>query len=520
MKLETISFDETECFSPIFLDYINQKEGLKPFYDTFPSKENFKDLLEKRTISEDNRAILVHVLNRQYGPLDKHEAVDFNIHSLGNDKTFTVTTGHQLNIFTGPLYFIYKIITVINACKSLKEKYPEYHFVPVYWMASEDHDLDEISYFNLFGKKYHWKTEQKGPVGRMKPHSLNGVIDQLPEAVPLFEQAYLDHDKLADAVRFYVNHLFGDQGLVVVDADNPKLKRLFSSVIEKEIFENHSNTLVEKRALELEQAGYKNQAFSREINFFYMETGLRERIVRDGDQFKVLNTDKTFSAAEMEAAIKTNPENFSPNVIMRPLYQETILPNLAYCGGPAEIAYWLQLKGVFDHYKTFFPALMPRVFNLVINKPVQKKIDKLKLTDKDVFKSTHVLKEVYLTLHGQNGFGLDDERAELAQLFDKIKTKAEAIDGSLSGFIGAEGAKSFKSLDTISKRLKKAEEQNNETAMSQIDNIKEKLFPNGSLQERHDNYLNFALNNDDFLWELMEKLDAFEYKFHILHDDQ
>ena len=223
MKLEKVTLDETECFAPIFLDYINQKDALKPFYNTFPSVENFEKLIKDRQLSEDHRAILVHVLNRQYGALDKPEAVDFNIHSLGNDKTFTITTGHQLNIFTGPLYFIYKIVTVINACKSLKQQYPDCHFVPVYWMASEDHDLEEISHFNLFGKKYQWETDQKGPVGRMKPHSLNSVIDQLPESVPLFEQAYLDHDNLADAVRYYVNELFGDQGLVVVDADNPNI---------------------------------------------------------------------------------------------------------------------------------------------------------------------------------------------------------------------------------------------------------------------------------------------------------
>ncbi|MEQ8470139.1 MAG: bacillithiol biosynthesis cysteine-adding enzyme BshC [Marinoscillum sp.] len=518
MRLEQVNLDETECFSPLFLDYIAQKESLKPFYNTFPSLDNFGELINQRKLSEDHRAILVHVLTRQYGPLETHDAVDFNIHSLANKKTFTVTTGHQLNIFTGPLYFIYKIITVINACKALKAKYPDYHFVPVYWMASEDHDLEEISHFYLFGNKYEWKTDQTGPVGRMKPHSLNSVIDQLPESAPLFEQAYLDHDTLANAVRYYVNELFGDQGLVVVDADNDKLKRLFAPVIEKEIFENQSNVLVDQKSKELDAAGYKNQAFSREINFFYMVNGLRERIVREGDRFKVLNTEKEFSPGEMEALIHSSPECFSPNVILRPLYQETILPNLAYCGGPAEIAYWLQLKEIFDHYKTPFPALMPRVFGMVVNKATEKKVDKLKLTSKDLFKSAHKLKEEYLRKHGENGIGLEEERKELAQLFEKIKTKASEIDGSLTGFIGAEGSKSFKSLENISRRLKKAEEQNNETAMSQIDNVKEKLFPNGNLQERHDNFLNFYLNHPGFIKELMEKFDAFDFRFHVLHD--
>ncbi|RED98876.1 bacillithiol biosynthesis cysteine-adding enzyme BshC [Marinoscillum furvescens] len=519
MKLNQVSLEDTECFAPIFIDYINQKEALKPFYQTFPKLENFDDLIKNRQLSGAHRATLVDVLTEQYGPLEHTEAVEYNIHSLSSANTYTVTTGHQLNIFTGPLYFIYKIVTVINACKSLKAKYPDAHFVPVYWMASEDHDFAEISHFNLFGKKYQWENDQTGPVGRMKPYSLNRLIDQLPEPVPLFEQAYLDHSTLADAVRYYVNELFGDQGLVVVDADHKKLKSLFAPIIEQELFESKSNELVAKASAELETAGYKNQAFSREINFFYMEDGLRERIVKEGDTFKVLNTEKTFSADEMRALIKASPEVFSPNVIMRPVYQEVILPNLAYAGGPSEIAYWLQLKGIFDHYQIAFPALMPRVFGLVVNKSLEKKVKKLKLSDRDLFRSTHKLKEAYLKQHGENGFGLESERAELAKVFEKIKNKAEEIDGSLTGFIGAEGAKSFKSLENIAKRLKKAEEQNNDTAMSQIDTIKEKLFPNDGLQERHDNFLTFQLNHPEFIAELLDKFDAFDFRFHILHDE-
>lgn len=518
MKLEQVSLDETECFSPIFLDYINQKDALKPFYNTFPTLKNFKALLEQRKLPMGHRTALVELLAHQYGPLDPSDKVEFNIHSLTNPKTFTVTTGHQLNIFTGPLYFIFKIITVINACKQLKAAYPEYHFVPVYWMASEDHDLEEINHFHLFGQKYQWDTHQKGPVGRMKPHSLNALIDQLPERVPLFEKAYLDHDHLADAVRFYVNELFGDEGLLVVDADHRYLKKLFAPIVRRELLENKANDLVNESSQQLEAAGYKNQAFSREINFFYMENGLRERIIREGDVFKINNTDKVFTEKEILTLLDEKPEHFSPNVIMRPLYQEVLLPNLAYVGGPAEIAYWLQLKQVFDHYEIFFPALMPRVFGLVVNKANEKKVQKLKLTGSQLFQSAHKLKAEYLRQHGENGYDLNEEHKELGVLFEKIKAKAEQIDASLAGFIGAEGAKTFKTLEAIAKRLKKAEEQNNETAMTQIDTIKEKLFPGDGLQERHDNFLNFYLNHPEFIPELLDKFDAFAYTFHILHD--
>lgn len=518
MKLEKVELDETECFSPIFLDYIRQEEKLKPFYRSFPLIENFGELIRSRAFPDEKRQALVDALATQYGPFETPEAVEFNIHSLNNAKTFTVTTGHQLNVFTGPLYFIYKLVTTINACRELAAAYPEYNFVPVYWMASEDHDLAEINHFNLFGKKYQWETKQKGPVGRFNPHTLNDLIGQLPEKVELFEQAYLDHNHLADAVRFYVNALFGEHGLVVIDGDQKELKELFVPVIEGDLFENRSNELVEANGKKLEAAGYKSQAFSREINFFYQEDGLRERIVREGTGFRVLNTEAVFTEDEFRSLLHRHPQSFSPNVIMRPLYQETILPNLAYIGGPAEVAYWLQLKEVFEYHQVFFPVLMPRNFCMVVNKATRKKMEKIGLTTKDVFKSGSQLKEEYLRKYGQNGYGLEQEKNELARVFGLISAKAETIDKSLVGFVGAEGSKSFKSLEHIAKRLKKAEEQNNETALSQIDAIKEKLFPGGTLQERHDNFLNFYLNHPGFVDELLELFDPFDYRFHVLQD--
>ncbi len=518
MKLENVALDETNCFSSTFIDYIKQGDGLKPFYDAFPTVENFKSLIESRQFDDNRRKVLSTQLASQYKGLSVDGAVEFNIQSLADSKTYTVTTGHQLNIFTGPLYFIYKIVTVINVCKQLKAAYPDYHFVPVYWMASEDHDLDEISYFNLFGKKYQWTTDQTGPVGRMSPHSLKELFDQLPEKVELFEKAYLNFDNLADSVRYYVNELFGDEGLVVIDSDGRELKSIFSKVIEEDLLHGKANELVNETSSKLESAGYKNQAFSREINFFYLETGSRERIIKEGELYKVLNTNLSFSEEEILALVDSNPEKFSPNVIMRPLYQETILPNLAYIGGPSEVAYWFQLKEVFVHHQVFFPALMPRVFGLIVNKANEKKIQKLNLSSKDIFKSANDLKEDFLKKNSDRDYDLNSEKEFLNQLFEKIKSKGEDIDASLVGFIGAEGAKALKSVENISKRLKRSEEQNNETSMSQIDTIKDKLFPNDGLQERSENFLNFYLNNPKLIKVLLEQFDAFSFKFHVLHD--
>ena len=519
MKSAKVTYEETGRFSPLFLDYINKKEDLQPFYNAYPNIANFGKIITERTFSEEKRTSLVQVLHAEYGQLRITDAVDFNIHSLQNERTFTVTTGHQLNIFTGPLYFIYKIASVVNTCRELKKAYPEYHFVPVYWMASEDHDLAEINHFNLFGKKHSWETLQKGPVGKIKPHSLMEVMDELDgHDISLFEKAYLDHENLADSVRYYVNGLFGDQGVVVVDADSPILKGHFSSVINEELTKHSAHSLVGDVSEKLKTMGYSDQAFSREINFFYMENGLRERIVKEGDFYKVLNTDLSFSLEEIQNLIESNPEKFSPNVILRPLYQETILPNLAYIGGPAEVAYWLQLKGVFDHYNTPFPIIMPRNFAMLINKGLDKKIEKLKIKNSDLFKSKQTLQENYLRNHGSVDLEMEKESAAISLVFDQLKSKAEEIDASLVGFIGAESAGTFKALDNISKRLKKAEIQNNDIAMGQIDAIKDKLFPDGNLQERHDNFLNFYLNNPGFIKMLIQKFKPFDFHFQIIRD--
>jgi bacillithiol synthase len=377
------------------------------------------------------REVLVRVLNTQYGSIHVTEAVSSNLKKLENSTTFTVTTGHQLNIFTGPLYFIFKIITVINTCRKLKEVYPDHDFVPVFWMASEDHDIDEIRSFSLFGNSYSWETSQTGPVGRMDPSSLSDLIDQLPEDIPLFRKAYTGFNRLSDSVRYYVNELFGRYGLVVIDADQKELKELFSDVIKDDLFEHHANKLVEKASSRLTGLGYDAQVFPRSINLFYMENHLRGRIIRENDQFKVTDSDLSFSGNEIKEMIERSPEKFSPNVILRPLYQECILPNVAYIGGPAEVAYWLQLKDVFHHYKLHLPILMPRNFGMVIGKTLNKKMKKLQISSKDLFRDINGLKNLYLEKHAENSISLENEKKVMDEILESIKNKTKGLTRAL-----------------------------------------------------------------------------------------
>lgn len=516
MRSDKIELQETRQFSPIFLDYLAGKDTLKPFYSLFPTIDGFKQQIRNKAFPQQQRQLLQQVLEEQYRHLSQQPQVKQNIELLAKENTYTITTGHQLNIFTGPLYFIYKIVTVINACRQLQEEQPDKHFVPVYWMASEDHDFAEISYFNLFGKKYQWETSQSGPVGHFSPNGLGRLLEELPEAMPLFEKAYNENDTLAGAVRQYVHELFAPWGVVVLDADHPRLKASFAPIIKADILENKANALVKESSARLQEIGYKAQVFPREINFFYMKTGLRERVVREEGEYKVLNTDLRFTEEALLEELSSHPECFSPNVIMRPLYQEYILPNLAYVGGPGEFAYWLQLKGVFDHFKVPFPILLPRNFALVINKSNQHKLEKTGLAPQRLFGDAHELKQELLEQNAEQEISLEEESRQLSELFSHIQEKAVAVDKSLEGFVGAEASKAQKSLDNIQKRIKKSEERKHETTLKQVDSLKEKLFPGNSLQERTDNFLNFYINDPDFISRLVKQFDPFDFRFYIL----
>ncbi|MFY0625124.1 MAG: bacillithiol biosynthesis cysteine-adding enzyme BshC [Reichenbachiella sp.] len=518
MQVTKIDLKDTGSFSQFFLDYLDKKEELKPFFGLSPDIENFEEQIRKKQFSDEKREVLGQVLSDQYQDLTISASLEENLSLLSKPNTFTITTGHQLNIFTGPLYFIYKIATAINACKSLKEKYPSYNFVPVYWMASEDHDFNEISYFNLFGKKHQWECDEKGAVGRMSTKGIHKILDDLSEHIPLFDKAYRENENLSDAVRCYVNELFGEHGLVAIDADEPRLKKQLSPVIKDDLINHTGHNAVKKTNTALESLGYRTQIFPREINFFYLDKNQRERIVLENGQYQVLNSDLKFSKEQIIELAEKSPEKFSPNVVLRPLYEEIILPNLAYIGGPAEVIYWLQLGDVFKQYDTVFPVLLPRNFGLYINGAAQKKLKKFELSDEELFKTENDLQADYLSKHGQSEMNLNGELDDLKKVYNELEKKALVVDGSLKGFIAAEHAKALKGLENVEKRLKKSEEQKHETALNQLATLKGKLFPGGGLQERHDNFLNFYINNPKFIDELLENMDAFDIRMHVLCD--
>jgi bacillithiol synthase len=521
MKHSHIPFQATDSFSAFFLDYINQKKNLTPFYQAFPNLENFRKQIDLKgnSFTNESRNLIAERLTAQYEGFTISDAIKNNLLSLREAKTFTVVTGHQLNIFTGPLYFIYKIVTVINTCKKLKAAHPDCHFVPVYWMASEDHDYEEISTFSLYGKKYKWKTHQQGAVGRFSMEGFKELLADIPGDIELFREAYTKQKTLAKAVRFYVNKLFGDEGLVVMDADDRALKKTFAPVMRDDLFNHTAKTLVEKTNAAIEKEGYHTQVFARDINFFFLDDGIRERIERAGSEFILADSKKSFSISEMEGMMEETPEKLSPNVILRPLYQEMILPNVAYVGGPAENIYWLQLKSVFDRYKVPFPILLPRNFALVMDANTSRKFAKTGMGFQDLFLGKPELFNMFVRQHADHKLELEREKATFGMFFKLIQQNAEKIDKSLGPLVEAETKRNQNSLLKIERKLLKAEKRFQSDKLRQLDEVKDALFPNGNLQERTDNFLNFYQSDPSFIKKIADLFDPFDFRMNIVQYD-
>lgn len=508
LKKHTIPLEDTGQFSALFIDYINGEKKLLPFYAYAADIETFEKVIEDKAKETTDRKLLVEVLVSQY----KRTALtppEFS--HLLKENTFTVCTGHQLCLFTGPLYFIYKIISTINLAETLKKKYPDNNFVPVYWMATEDHDFEEIRSINLFGKKISWNNEKaKGAVGQLNTVSLNSVIDELKailgesenarSLIQLFSDAYLKHVTLADATRYLVHQLFSKYGLVILDADDEHLKETFVDIIKDDIINNTNYKIVNQTISEFERTGYKAQVKPREINVFRLSENDRLRIETSSPE--TLN----YKASE-----------YSPNVVLRPLYQQKILPNLAYIGGPGEIAYWLEYKAMFDHHKITFPVLIPRNFAVISDEKAEQQMQKLDLSKADLFKDAEQIIKEFVSKNAGSDISMKEQENKLIQIFGELAEKVSAVDPTLKANVEAELQKTLGSLNNIESKLMRSVKQKQEISINQIRKLKDKFLPEGVLQERHDNFAQYYLKyGENFIPDLKEAFDPFEFKMLIL----
>lgn len=523
-----LPYSNTGYFSKVVTDYLQQSPALRPFYEHLPDIEGIKAAIGQRQQFIQERKLLVEGLQEQYKTVTPADNVQLNIQSLLQDNTFTVTTAHQPAIFTGHLYFIYKIVHTIRLADQLKKELPQYNFVPVFWMGSEDADLDELGNIWLSGDKLLWNTRQTGAVGRMNTKGLDALIHRIAgelsvqphgeELIKMIREAYLNSPDIQTATFRLIHELFAEYGLITIIPDTALLKKLMVSVFEDDLYHQTPGTIVEQTIDKLGQH-YKVQANPRAINLFYLKDGIRELIEWKNDHYEVRNTPLRFTKAEMAVELNDHPDRFSPNVILRGLYQETLLPNIAFIGGGGETSYWLELKELFHHYKVPYPVLVVRNSFLIVEEKWEEKIERMGLQISDFFQSEQQLLTSLVTRQANGHLKLTKELEATTRLYDTIREKATRIDETLLAHIEALKARTVKPLQELEKKMIRAEKRKYESEQHQIHQIKQALFPTGGLQERVENFMPYyAKWGRQFIDCIYKSSLALEQEFVIIRE--
>jgi len=527
--MQEIEYSHTGLVSDLILDYLNEDTSLRSLYNVFPTLNNFGQLIKQRQNFEfSKRETLVRVLKKQYK--DSHILLDEskvlkNLNLLLHKDTFTITTGHQLCLATGPVYVIYKIISAIKLAEELKKNYVQNDFVPIFWLASEDHDFEEINHVNLFGKKFVWQNHtDKMPTGSLSLESLQPLIIELANSLGSTEnaeqwkkrllEAYQGKYNLASATRRFVHEIFKDFGLIVIDANERELKQNLKYLIKEDIINSSTQNAMSGVYAEIKRK-YEPQINPRSINFFYFYNSQRLAIKRVEEGYKIADTGICFKEHELLNLIEEKPELFSPNVALRGLYQELILPNLAYIGGPGEIAYWLQLKSVFDFHGIYFPALVLRNSFLLLGQKLFRNIIKSGLNIQDFFSSETNLSNKYIG--AISGSIFEETCQTIEQLFQRLIDESKALDHNLAGQILSQKLSNKEFLKQIRKEYKKISEENNIQGIEKLLMLREAIFPNGIFQERFDNILQHdSVDGKNFISLVYDYSEALPSKLKVI----
>ncbi len=525
MEITTIPYSETNYFSETVKKYLSKDETLRPFYSVFPEKDKLLHHALSKDFSQEKRESLVSILKEQAnGKLSPKQ--EENLELLKKDKTFTVTTGHQICLFGGPLYFFLKIISTINLAKELNDNSKNLRFVPIYWMATEDHDFEEVNHINLFGKKIEWKRDFGQHVGDMDMNSISefkkelfevlGDSENARELKTIFEKSYSIDRSFAQGTRNFVNHFFAEYGLLVMDANDDRLKSSFLEVMLSDI-ESSTFNIVQETNEKLEKE-IKIQANPSDVNLFVLNKEQRLKIRREEEKFRV--GDELIELVDLKEGINNSPEKYSPNVLLRPLYQEMVLPNIAYIGGGGELAYWLELKALFEFHKVQFPSLVLRNSLLWVDRTSSKKMNALGVNISDLFQREDNLIKAFsknLLSEDQN---LNEEKISLGELFAEIVAKMKSVDPTLENSALGEQKNMLKTIEKLESKILKSIKNKNEVQLIQLRKLKQKLFPNDSLQERSENFASLYLRQGrEFIEILMNNLDPFAFEFTVIKED-
>ena len=408
-------------------------------------------------------------------------------------------------------------------CEYANSQQSEFTFIPVFINGGEDHDFEEISKVHLYNHTVTWNTEQSGSVGRMHTDGLSDAIEQVFEIlgdrskVKDWKETFI---RIANEAANYgqfqrglVDMLFREYGLVQFSSDDKRVKEKLLPIFQEELDQQISyNTVIPQQEKIQSTTGYDPQAYVREINLFYLDNGLRQRIEKVDGHYKVVDTDITFTSSDVPKLAYS----LSPNVILRPITQEYLLPNVAYIGGGGELSYWLDRKSQFEKFGIPFPLLIRRnSAGIIKSKQLNQWQDK-GYGVSDLFLEEHKINNRFV--EGQDdSFDLSAEVKAAKELYTSIAEKAKAINPTMEKSVKAMAAQEEKQLRQLESRLKREIKQRYEVDLNRLMKIQSSVLPSGSLQERHDNILQYlSMYGPEFIQTIKENLPVFSKEFTLM----
>jgi bacillithiol biosynthesis cysteine-adding enzyme BshC len=516
-------YQDVKAFSSFDKAYQAQDDRLARYLKAFPSLDSINKAIQERQFPQERRAILVETLERQYKTIGLWDSAAIKIKSIGDPSTFTVITAHQPVLFGGPLYMIYKIASVIHLARQLNSGNSSQKVVPIFVVGGEDHDVEEMNHALVFNNRLEWKTDQEGSVGRFRiDDAFNNVVGELAEitgergdkVVSLIRSCFSDDLSYGEGYQKFIYSLFSHTPLLVVNMDDAAFKQSFIPIIEKEIFEMPSQSLVEATQDALEGDDFKKQAYAREINLFHLGDKGRTQINPDGSNFEIAG--KVYSPEMIRELIHNEPENFSPNVVVRPLYQEWTLPNVAYIGGGGELAYWTERKSQFSAFGIPFPILIRRASIGWLDSHVVKKMEKVGMTIDDLFEDEEEYIKASISETTEEDDLVREQKAKINASFDLIRKKMESFDPSIEKYVAAEQRKTEKILENIETKIIRSAKKKEEVTVNQIRKVYDHLFPGQSLQERVSNFIPYYMKyGQDWIDHVIEHADPMDRRFFL-----